>query len=85
MVVDWTKDTFPLQSFAPEQLKNNLTLVRIDIIATSAEEFRVYNDPCSHQVLPESRWETARVGVSSVGTVVDGSPTLASRAVLMGM
>lgn len=42
------------------------------------------NDPCSHQV-PESRLEMGRVGVSSDGMVVDGSPVLARRAVFMGM
>lgn len=42
------------------------------------------NYACSHQV-PESRWEMGRVGVSSDGTVVHGSPALASRDVLMGM
>lgn len=66
-------------------LKNNLALVRIDIIETSKEQFQVYNDPCSYHVLPELRRETGRVGVSSDRTVAVGSPTVASRAVLMGM
>lgn len=39
----------------------------------------------SYQVLPELRWDTGRVGLSSDGRVADGAPDLASRAVLMGM
>ena len=59
--------------------------MRTDIIATTIGECQACKGPCSHQVLPESRWETGRVVISSDNAVVDGSPTLASRAVLMGM
>ncbi|KAA8588795.1 hypothetical protein FQN60_010140 [Etheostoma spectabile] len=40
--------------------------------------------PSGGKVLPESRWDIGRVGISSDGTVADGSPTFASRAVLIG-
>ncbi|MEQ2161694.1 hypothetical protein GOODEAATRI_012160 [Goodea atripinnis] len=39
------------------------------------------SDPGSHQLLPESRWETGCVDIPSVSSVC--SPTFASTAVLM--
>lgn len=56
-----------------------------DVFVSFFAQYRVNAVCCSYQVLPESRWETGRVGVSSEGAVGGGSPTFANRAVLMGM
>lgn len=82
IVGDWTKDTLILQVFELKQIKKTYKYYNEYVKATETEEFQVSNDPRSHQRLPESRWEMGRVVVSSDGAV---SPTLASRAVLMGM
>lgn len=62
------------------KMVSNMQLHGYSIIKTNNQTC-----PSSYQVPPDSRWETGLVGISSDGAVTDGSPSWASRAVLMGM
>lgn len=60
---------------------SNVQIRRFKILKTNDQRC----DPGSYHVPPDSRREMGLVGTSSDGAVSDGSPSLASRAVLMGM